>query len=489
MTTGPEQPSTTSTAAKLYYGVGAVAYGIKDNGFAYLLLIYYNQVLGLPQNLAGTAIFIALLVDAVTDPLVGSASDNLNSRWGRRHPFMYASALPVAVCFYFLWSPPQDLSTTALFSYFLVMAILVRVTITFYEIPSSALVAELTDDYHQRTVFLSLRHFFGWWGGLTLAVLSYAVLLVPEEGYPVGVLNPNGYERYGLVSSILMFCAITLSAAGTHKYIPQLRKPPQRQYPPVSELLRQTVDTMVEPSFRALFVSALFAALAAGLSASMSIYINTFYWELDNEQIAVITSTLFGSALVAMFLAPAISRLLGKKPAAITIGMLSALLAPMPVALRSLGLFPDNGTSELFYSLMVYQFLEVALIITTAILVDSMIADVVEQSELRTGRRSEGVFFAARNFIRKSVSGVGVLTATTLLTVIDFPQEAQPGAVDPGTIDRLGLAYAPTVFVLYMLAIIAIFAYRISQEIHESNVRKLSTDGPDIPRSSPSSLQ
>ena len=76
-----------------------------------------------------------------------------------------------------------------------------------------------------------------------------------------------------------------------------------------------------------------------------------------------------------------------------------------PNVLRMLGWFPANGTSELLYCLMMYQFLEVTLIISTAILVDSMIADVVEQSELRTGRRSEGVFFAARNFVRKSVSG------------------------------------------------------------------------------------
>ena len=127
---------------------------------------------------------------------------------------------------------------------------------------------------------------------------------------------------------------------------------------------------------------------------------------------------------------------------------------------------------------MIYQFLEVALIITTAILVDSMIADVVEQSQIRTGRRSEGVFFAARSFVRKSVSGIGVLMATTLLTLVDFPGDAQPGSVDAATITDLGLLYAPTVFVVYMLAIIAIFAYRISQEIHENNVRTLSSDNP-----------
>jgi Na+/melibiose symporter-like transporter len=156
------------------------------------------------------------------------------------------------------------------------------------------------------------------------------------------------------------------------------------------------------------------------------------------------------------------------------VGLGSALLAPLPFVLRILDLFPANGSSELLYCLIAYQLVELSLIITTAILVDSMIADVVEQSELLTGRRSEGVFFAARNFIRKSVSGIGVLLATTLLTLIDFPTEARPGVVEPEVVDKLGFFYAPAIFVLYMLAIIVIFAYRISQEMHEQNVRSLA---------------
>ena len=466
-------PSTSSLAARLYYGVGAIAYGIKDSGFSYLLLMYYNQVLGLSQDLVGAGIFLALLVDAVSDPVVGSASDHLNSRWGRRHPLMYASALPVAVCYFLLWSPPADLSTTALFAYFLTFAILVRLSVTFYEIPSSALVAELTDDYHQRTAFLSLRHFFGWCGGLTMSVLAYSIWLVPNDEHAVGVLNREGYETYGLVASLLMFAVILLSALGTHKYIPQLRSPPEGQYPALGVMLKRTWETVIEPSFGALFISALFGALASGMSASMSIYMSTFYWELDNREIALVTSTLFGSALFALWIAPRVSGALGKKRAAICLGLCSAALAPMPYVLRMLGWFPVNGSSELLYTLMLYQCLEVTLIISTAILVDSMIADVVEQSQLRTGRRSEGVFFAARNFVRKSVSGIGVMMTTTLLTVVNFPRDAQPGTVDAETTWNLGLLYAPTLFTVYMATIIAIFAYRITQTLHEDNLRAL----------------
>src|SRR5262245_12464077 len=91
---------------KLAYGIGSVAFGVKDNGFTIFLLLFYNQVLGLPEAWVGFAIMTALMLDAVIDPFIGYVSDHLRSRWGRRHPFMYAAALPVAVAYYVLWSPP-----------------------------------------------------------------------------------------------------------------------------------------------------------------------------------------------------------------------------------------------------------------------------------------------------------------------------------------------------------------------------------------------
>nr|MCS5638041.1 MFS transporter [Myxococcota bacterium] len=92
--TTPPPGSAVTLSTKLYYGFGSVAYGVKDNGFSYMLLLYYNQVLGLPASWVGAGLMLALIVDAFSDPLVGYLSDNLHSKWGRRHPFMYAAALP-----------------------------------------------------------------------------------------------------------------------------------------------------------------------------------------------------------------------------------------------------------------------------------------------------------------------------------------------------------------------------------------------------------
>lgn len=96
----------TGLRAKLIYGFGSIAFGVKDQGFSTFLLFFYNQVIGLPAIAVGSAIAVALLADAFLDPVIGQLSDNLRTRWGRRHPLMYASAIPLAVSYWFLWNPP-----------------------------------------------------------------------------------------------------------------------------------------------------------------------------------------------------------------------------------------------------------------------------------------------------------------------------------------------------------------------------------------------
>jgi Na+/melibiose symporter-like transporter len=461
-------------STKLYYGIGSVAYGVKDNGFAFFLLLYYNQVLGLPAQWVGGAIMVALIFDAISDPIVGYASDNLHSRWGRRHPFMYAAAVPVAFSFYLLWNPPAGLTDTGLLAYLVVLAILVRLCITFYEIPSSSLVAELTDDYDERTSMLGFRYFFGWWGGLTMAIVAYFFLLRPTPEYPIGQLNPAGWRAYGLISSSVMLCAILVSAMGTHRHIPYLRQPPAKQSFSVGRSLRELVETLSNRSFLVLFVSALFGAMASGLSTSLNIYFNTYFWELRTDQIGILTVGPFLSSAIALVFAPWLARRLGKKRAAILIYGLAILLAPVPILGRLVGVMPENGSPALVPVLMLFGVVEVTLIVTAAIVMSSMVADTVEDSQLVTGRRSEGVFFAARSFIQKSVHGIGVLSATVILTLIQFPADAKPGEVDLVVVNKLGWVYVPALMTVYLLSLFFVAAYRISRETHRANLERLA---------------
>ncbi|WP_374575821.1 MFS transporter [Phenylobacterium sp.] len=459
-------------STKLFYGFGSVAFGVKDQGFSYLLLIFYNQVVGLSSEVVGLAIMIALVFDAFLDPIVGQLSDNWRSRWGRRHPFMYAAALPVTLSYLLIWNPPAW-SHQALFFYLIVTAVMIRSFITLYEIPSTAMAAELTTEYDERTTVLSYRYFFGWVGGLTMTLAAFQIFLKPDAAHKVGQLNPAGYSHYGLAAALVMLTAILVSAIGTHREIPNLREPPHRKLT-ARQFLGEMAATLAHKSFLTILMSALFTAMAAGLVLSLNLYLNTYFWQLSAKQISLFVLGNFGSAALAFIFAAPLGKRFGKKPAAIALKISAFVIGSAPIVLRLIGAFPPNGHPAVVPILFAQTIVSTALSIMSAILLSSMIADVVEDSELRTGRRSEGLFFSAAAFVNKAVSGVGIFTASLILLAVGFPRNADPSTVSAEVVRNLGLVYVPVLGGLYIVAILFLLGYRITRQSHEDSLRKLA---------------
>lgn len=463
-----------SLPTKLFYGFGSVAFGVKDQGFAYFLLFFYNQVLGAPAAMVGLAIAIATFFDAFADPIVGQISDNLRTPWGRRHPFMYAAALPVAIGYSFLWNPPH-LSGVGLFLYLAGAIIVVRTLITCYEIPSSALVAELTSDYNQRTSFLGFRYLFGSLGGLSMTLLAFGVFFHATQRYPLGQLNPDGYVPYSITAAVVMVLAIVISSLGTHRFIPYFSRPPQRRLS-IVQIFKEMLQSLKNRSFIVLTISALFSSIAAGALSSLNFYFNTFFWGLTSAQIFVLTVIGIAGPVVALFLAPALSARMGKKNAVITCWLLATVFYWLPMSARIFGHFPANGTPLLLPLLAGFTTVGGMFSICCGINISSMIADVVEDSQRVTGRRSEGLFFASNAFVAKAVSGMGALVGASLVSIVHFPAHANPATLDPQIPKNLAIAYFPVAFTLYAVALGCLVFYRISRADHEENVRKLAAD-------------
>jgi glycoside/pentoside/hexuronide:cation symporter, GPH family len=158
----PPRPALT-LGTNILYGVGSVAFAVQVAALSSLLMLFFNQVVGLPAARVGAAMMVTLTFDAICDPLIGEWSDHLRPRWGRRHPFIYAAAVPIAFAFYFLWNPPQGWSNQSLFIYLVAMLVAVPLLLSLYEIPSVALVPELTLDYDRRTGLMSSRFFLEPW--------------------------------------------------------------------------------------------------------------------------------------------------------------------------------------------------------------------------------------------------------------------------------------------------------------------------------------
>lgn len=262
-----------SVGSKMFYGFGSVAFGVATLGLSSAVLQpYLNRVIGLPALWVGAAIMATLILDAFIDPAIGQWSDKLRTRWGRRHPLMYAAAPLVALACIGFWNSPADWPPQSIGLYLIGMLVVLRICVSLYEVPSQALAPELTSDYHQRTSLFSYRFFFGVIGGFGMNVVLYQVFLSPENG---GILNRDGYAQYGILAGLVMAASILVSSLGTHRHIPRLAAPPERQAS-LGQLLREIVGTLSNRSLVVVMTSGLCSGVAAGMTNALSQY---FYLE------------------------------------------------------------------------------------------------------------------------------------------------------------------------------------------------------------------
>lgn len=458
---------------KILYGFGSMAYGVKDAAFKVFLLYFYNYVMGAPVELVGAAILTVMIIDAISDPIVGQISDSLRTRWGRRHPLMYASALPAAGSFLLLWFPPAGLSGVGLFWYIVIVASCVRTFITLYEIPSSALAPELATDYDQRTSIASYRFFFGYVGGIGLAFVTLAFFLAETPEHPFGITNPDGYIAFGVTGAVIMFVSVLVSTAGTHHRIKYLRRlPPPRSRNPFQTLglMRKTFS---HKGFLAVLAFGVLKYTAVGMSYALVLYFGSLLWGFGGPDLAILALDGFLGAFLALAIAPKLSKLFGKRGAAFLLAVTGVLIAVSPYALRLIGFFYENGDPLLLPVLFVIASLYASCAISSAILVHAMIGDVADDSALATGRRAEGLFYSANSFMQKCASGLGAMVAAIMLAIVGMPDDARTAGVEMSVVTSLAQLYIPVMAVLYIGGACFLHFYRIDRASHEANLASI----------------
>lgn len=465
-------PRRLTPGAMASYGVGAAAYGVKDSGFGTFLLLFYNQVVGVPAATVGFVVMCALIIDAFVDPTVGFLSDRTNTRWGRRHPWMYGAALPIMLGWILLWNPPTSSEQAAL-GWLFALAVLVRSAVSAYEVPSQALAAELSGDYDERTRIMAYRYLFGWAGGLLMLVSAYIYFLAPAPGYPNGLLNPAGYRGFALAGAIFMGVTILVSAIGTHRQIPYLPKPDARKQS-LSENFRELRETVRNRAFAILMLAGVAAYTGQGVTYAMSNYLYSFVWRFTGLTFVYFSLALFLGVGIAFVAAPRLGARTSKPKAACIAAITGSLIGTTPYWLRLAGVFPSLDSPVMLPALFAFAALSTASGVTAYILGASMLADVVEDSEMRTGRRSEGVFFAGGFFVQKCTSGIGIFVCGLILAAAGFPAKAVPGQVPVATLDRLTLIYAGAVLVCSALAAFFYYRFPFGRAEHQLRMERLA---------------
>jgi glycoside/pentoside/hexuronide:cation symporter, GPH family len=468
-----------SLATRLSYGVGQLSDGVKQSAFSTFLFFYYNQVLGLSGSLAGTAALLALLVDAITDPMVGQLSDRFHSRWGRRHPFMLAGAIPFGIAMLALFSPPEGLGEMGLFAWMLGGAISVRLMLTLFFVPHLSLGAELATDYYGRTSLIGYRVFFTYAGILVTSVAGFALFFPPSEAYSNGMLNQASYPWFGLFCAVLGSVAMLLSVAGTWHSIPRLSRP-QRTVNQSNPLLAfiDVFRTLKLDSFRVLFFAILVFCTLAGVTQTLLIYVATYVFEFQPKHLAGLASSVLVGILFASVVAQKLSLRFDKRRAlgiCVTVGGVIAFspqilyfggyLGQMSEGTKFALIFILNGVSQVFF-------------IAYMILLDSMLSDSIDEHQLYTGKREEGLFFAARSFATKASYGLGSFFAGIGLDIIEFPQSATPESVSAEAVMKLAIMSGPVMLLLFAGTVIISSRYPMTEARHRQIMEQIAAKTP-----------
>ena len=463
---------TIQTKEKFFYASGAVANGVKNDAFTFFLLFFYSNVIGLAPGLASLAIFIALIVDAFTDPIMGVISDRTNHRLGRRHPYFLLGIIPMGLSYFMLFSIQLswDLSQQYLFLWMLTFTIFTRLGMTIFEVPHRSLGSEMSRSYTERTSIFAAREMFGWAGGLFNAFLAYTVFFKDTPEYIPGTQNPEPWIYYGMTGATLMSISVLVTYFGTLKYR-NTSFNDQISFD-LKLIFSQIFTALQNKSFLIFFFGYLFIAVSWGLNSSLQIYMNTYFWEFKSIMIASFLGIYALSTFSAFLLVPRLVSFLEKRSILLFAITLAALIPPIPILLYLNDILPDSGSWNLFFALAPFIYIANTCLSSSAIIRESMLGDISDEVELESKIGQQGLMYASSSLIGKLNTGLGILVAGLALEFIGFPQGSEVLPND-GQIFSLAMVQGPFVAVMMIIPFGIFSFYKIDRQRHMNILSQL----------------
>ncbi len=454
--TPPVAQLTHSTAAadrvslreKTGLGFGRVAAEGSLGALHVLVNPVYNMTLGLNPVALSTVVFIQRLWDSILDPLAGQFSDNFRSRWGRRLPLLVGSVLPLAVLFVALWWLSPGLSPNGLFWHLLIVSLAFYVAHSFYAMALGGLVLEATDDYHERTRLMSFTFIFG-----------FAFNIAGQWLFPLTQMIAFSGGMNGLRVVTLCCAAIFLVCGLLPVFLCRERNYTRvaARLPRVS--LWKSLKQARENRPFVLVLSARFvASFGYNIVGMLFLYMNIYYVFGGDLKAAAFAQGILGSSfhvasiVAALLVFPPLARKWGKKrvlqmgAAVLMLGSLSKLViyqAGHPwwqfVVLISNGV----GSSGIF------------------LMINSMLGDIADYDEWRTGLRREALFVSLVNWCDKAGNSLGSLLCGLLLVAVGF--NAKLGVQSSHTLQLMKFSYVVFPFLGALAAILITQRYDLDE--------------------------
>jgi GPH family glycoside/pentoside/hexuronide:cation symporter len=467
MTTEIKEYKPLSRFTKIIYGTGDLGIASWGTLRQIFYAIFLTDVVGLQPQIASFAALVGVLWDAVNDPLVGFISDRVESRWGRRRPFLLIFSIPFGLAFLLMWwAPPWE--NQYLLAAHITLAYIISDTLqTLVAVPYFTLTPEMTPDYDERTELTTYRMFFNLVASLLLVVSA-----------PM-IRNTAIQAGFSLKQSYLLIAAL-FGGLGMLPFIPiffvvRERHPkPSQKSPSVKEIFE-----MAWNNIPLRFATSLYMLnwMTVELVALMLPYFIT-YWVAEGNLTAeldifgmsvslesVILGVMFITAIFALPFWNWVSTKTSKRKAYIY-GMTFWMIVQLLIIIIQ----PGQINFILFLTVMA------GISISTAhVLPEAIFPDVIEWEELRTRRRNEGVYYGTKNFLRKMSGGAAIFIALQVLGIFGY-QNPTPGAAvfqqSPSAVQAIRILTGPIGSVLLFSSVIIAWFYPITREKH-TRIRSL----------------
>ena len=442
---------------KLAYGAGDFGAGLTSQFLAFFLLIFLTDVAGMRPVIAGSVLAVGKIWDAVNDPLVGMLSDRTKTRWGRRYPWIFLTAIPFGLSYFFIWIVPGFDNQWAQFAYYVAITTIFQVFFTTTNLPYTTLTAEMTQDYDERTSLTSFRLAFSVTGGILILVAAGVFGSLIED-------PTRRYMVLGIVGGVVSILSIYWCVFGTFGYS-------QAKAKAMGADLNEVADTPNESFFTQLRIVAsnrpflfvvgiyLFSWLALQVTAAIIPYYAKYWMNVSESLPAVIVQVV---TVVMMFVCAALSRKIGKKN-------LYFLGSGVWILVQIALFFLQPDQANIMFGLCAIVGFGVA---TAYVVPWSILPDVIELDELKTGRRREGTYYSFMTLLQKIGLALGLFLVGLALESSGFDNTLPVQTESALTAIRFFMGPVP--LVLLVCGVVLTYFYPITREMHAEVMLKLA---------------
>jgi GPH family glycoside/pentoside/hexuronide:cation symporter len=465
--TAAHKPTKLDLYTKLTFGIGTIGTASTNSILAFFLMFFLTDVAGLPAALAGSVLMVGQISDAISDPVIGLLSDKTQSRWGRRYPWIVGGAIPFGISFFLLWVIPTS-QIWPLFAYYVMVGIVFKTALTSVYLPYVSLTPELTQDYDDRTSLNSFRLMFSIGSSILGLVMVSAIFNLIEN--PV-----QQHLVVGLVGGLLCITSMLICVAGTYRRVRAIeQQQPQNRKPVSLTLVEQVRIAFSNRPFVLVIGIYLCSWISAQMTAVIMKYFVVSWMELPSGVFTQFALAVQGTALLMLFVWSWVSRRLGKR-AVYFMGTSLWIIAQAGL------FFLQPGQITLMFILGIMAGFGVS----TAYLVPwSMLPDVVELDELRTGQRREGVFYAFMVMLQKVGLAIAVFMVGQSLSWAGYIESSSANGAEivqpESALFVIRLAIGPIAALLLVVGLGIAYFYPITREVHAEilmALRKRRTEG------------